>query len=89
MIIDEIFQIGNQYAMLKDNTIVATKRTMTTTSEPRHNGGSRGKRGREGQDRESTYDSKESRRTSYHNVFGRTREQVDENPRRESGMEHT
>ena len=40
---DEPFQRGNQYAMLKDDTIAATKRTVASTYDSRHDGSSRGK----------------------------------------------
>ena len=36
--------------MLEDDTIVATKRTVASTSDSRHDSRSKGKRGRDGQD---------------------------------------
>ena len=47
MTIDELFQRGNQYSMLKDDIIATTKRTVAATSDSRHYGGSKGKRGRD------------------------------------------
>ena len=42
-----ILQSGNQYAMLEDD-IAATKRTVASMFDSRHDGSSRGKRGRDG-----------------------------------------
>ena len=32
--VDELFQIGNQYAMLEDDIIATTKTTVVVTSDP-------------------------------------------------------
>ena len=42
--IDELFQRGNQYTILKDDVVAATKRMVTSTSCGRINGGGKGKR---------------------------------------------
>ena len=41
--IDELFQRGNKYAMLKDDVVAATKRTVASTSDSRGGSGSKGK----------------------------------------------
>ena len=45
---EELFQRGNKYAMLEDDTIAATKRTVASTSDSRRNSHGKGKRGRDG-----------------------------------------
>ena len=86
---NKLFQRRNQYAMLKVDMVAATKQTVATTSESRHYGESKGKRGQEGQDRRGTHESRELRRISHHSVFRRTGKLADENSRRESDTEHT
>ena len=41
--IDELFQLGNQYAMLEDDVVAVTKRTVTSTSNGRGGSGGKGK----------------------------------------------
>ena len=45
--VDELFQRGNQCAMLEDDIVAATKRTIAITSDAIQYGGSKGKRGLE------------------------------------------
>ena len=42
--IDELFQRGNQYSMLEDDIVVATKLTVVATLDSWHYGGSKVKR---------------------------------------------
>ena len=58
--IHELFQRGNQYAMVEDDTVPATKRTVVATSEARHYDGNRGKRGSNSQDRKGKHEHKDS-----------------------------
>ena len=44
--IDELFQRGNQYAMLKDDVMAATKRMAASASSGRSNSQDKGKRSR-------------------------------------------
>ena len=67
MTIDELFQRGNQYAMLEDDIVEATKLTVATTSNSRHYGENKGKRGRDDQDRRVKRNSRDPRRTGHRN----------------------
>ena len=49
--IDKLFQRGNQYSMFEDDTDAVTKRIVATKPESRHYDGSKGKMGRDNQDR--------------------------------------
>ena len=49
-LIDELLQRGNQYAMLEDDVIATTKRTVANTSESRSCSRGKGKRSRNEQD---------------------------------------
>ena len=43
--IDDLFQRGNQHAMIKDDIVAATKRTVVAASDSKHYGGVKGKKG--------------------------------------------
>ena len=47
-IMDELFQRGKQYVMLKDDTIATSKRTLASASNLRHNSSSKGEKGCDG-----------------------------------------
>ena len=48
--INELFRRGNQYAMLKDDVIAATRQTVTNASESRSYSRGKGKRSHNEQD---------------------------------------
>ena len=79
--INDLFQRGNQYAMLEDDIVVVTKRTVAKASNSRHHSESKGKRGRDDQDKRGKHESRDSRRTSHRNEAGESGEQVTENLR--------
>ena len=80
---EEPFQRGNQCAMLEDNTIVATKRTVASVTDSRHDSNSRGKRGCDVQDKRGMRESQEPRYSNSQGEVGRTRERDSKNPRRD------
>ena len=43
--VGKLFQRGNQYALLEDDTLIATKRTVASTGDPRRDSQGYGKRG--------------------------------------------
>ena len=45
LIVEELFQRGNQCAMLEEDKIVGNKSTIAVVSDSRHDSNSRGKRG--------------------------------------------
>ena len=49
--IDELFQRGNRYAMLEDDIVPRTKRTIAATLDSDHYDGSKGKIGWDDQNR--------------------------------------
>ena len=68
--IDKLFQRVNQYTMLEDDIVTATKRTVATTSDSRHYDKSKGKRGRDEQDRRDKRDPRDLGRTGHHIEVG-------------------
>ena len=70
----ELVQRGNQFAMLKDDVIVAIKRTVANTSDIGCDNGSKGKKSRDDQDRIGKCDSRESRRSGHHSVVEGSRD---------------
>ena len=75
--------------MLKDNIVIATKRTVTVTSDSKHYGGSKIKRDQDDQDRNGKRDSRDSRPTSHHNEAKGSRDRAAKNPRQDNNTEHT
>ena len=75
--------------MLEDDIVVATKRTVAATSNSRHYGGSKGKRGRDDQDSKGKHDSRDSRRASHHNEAGGSGDRAVKSPRQDNTTEHT
>ena len=59
--IDELFQMGNQYEMLDDDVVAATKRTVASTSDVGRYSGNKGKISQDDQDRQGKRDFRESR----------------------------
>ena len=67
--IDELFQRGNQYAMLKDNVVAATKKMVASTSSESRDGDrgkGKGKRSRHNRDAKRKLNEGVSVRTSGH-----------------------
>ena len=56
--------------MLEDDIVTVIKQIVAATSDSRHYGGSKGKRGRDDQDRRGKHKSIYSRRTGHHNEAG-------------------
>ena len=84
--IDKLFQRGNQYTMLEDDIVTATKRTVATTSDSRHCDKSKGKRGRDEQDRRDKRDPRDLGRTGHHIEAG-DRNRAVENLRQDNNTE--
>ena len=67
--------------------IAAAKQTVATTSKSRHYDRSKGKRGRDDQDKRGKHEFRDSRCAIHHDVSKRMGERVDENPRWDSSTE--
>ena len=83
--IDELFQRGNQYAMLEDDVVATTKQTVADTSDVGRDNGSKGNRNQDDQDRKGKRNSKESRRSGHRNAAEGSRDRVAENPGQDNG----
>ena len=87
--VDELFQRGNRYAMLEDDIVIATKRTVTITSDAKQYSGSKGMRGRDDQDKRGECDSRDTRQTGHHNEAQGSGDRVTKNPRKDDSTEQT
>ena len=64
IIVDELFQKGNQYAMLEDDTIIATKRTVASMTDLGRYSHGRGKRSYDSWDRRDKHKCHDLGRTN-------------------------
>ena len=87
--VDELFQRGNQYAMLEEDVVTVTKRTVASTSDSQSYGGNKEKQGQGDQDRRGKHDSSDSSHTDLHNEIDSSGGQAAKNQTRDNNTEQT
>ena len=87
--VDELFYMGNQYAMLEHDIVTATKRMVASTSDSQSYDGTKGNRGQDKQDMRGKHDSGDSSSTGRHNETNHLGGQAAMNQTRENSVEQT